>query len=61
MEAGSASTWKLEPETVAAKLVHAVESPRPRARYMVTVPTYLAAVAKWILPTMLADWIAARQ
>jgi NAD(P)-dependent dehydrogenase (short-subunit alcohol dehydrogenase family) len=61
MEAGGASTFKLEPEAVAWKLVHAVESRWPRARYMVTVPTYLACVAKRLLPTVLADWIAVRQ
>jgi NAD(P)-dependent dehydrogenase (short-subunit alcohol dehydrogenase family) len=32
--------WKLPPEAVFAKLVHAVESPKPRARYFVTVPTW---------------------
>jgi len=60
MEAGGKSTFKLEPEAAAAKLVHAVESPRPRVRYMVTVPTYLAATAKRLLPGALADWIVRR-
>jgi short-subunit dehydrogenase len=55
MEAGGRSTFKLEPEAVAAKLVHAVESPRPKARYLVTTPTYLAAIARRILPTPLLD------
>lgn len=60
MEAGGASRFKLEPEAVAWKLVHAVESPRPRRRYMVTVPTHLAAAGKRLLPVSLADWIAQR-
>jgi hypothetical protein len=55
MEAGGTTTFKLPPEAVAAKLVHAVESPRPKARYFVTTPTYLAAVMKRVLPTSLLD------
>jgi NAD(P)-dependent dehydrogenase (short-subunit alcohol dehydrogenase family) len=60
MEQGGKQTFKLEPEAVAWKLVHAVESARPKTRYMVTVPTYVAAVAKRLLPTSLTDWIAQR-
>jgi NAD(P)-dependent dehydrogenase (short-subunit alcohol dehydrogenase family) len=60
MQQGGASTFKLEPEAVAAKLVHAVESRRPRRRYYVTVPTYLAAAGRRLLPPALADWFAAR-
>jgi NAD(P)-dependent dehydrogenase (short-subunit alcohol dehydrogenase family) len=60
MEAGGRSTFKLEPEAVAAKLVHAVESRRPKARYLVTTPTYLAAVARRILPTPLLDRLLLR-
>jgi NAD(P)-dependent dehydrogenase (short-subunit alcohol dehydrogenase family) len=55
MEAGGSSTFKLEPEAVAAKLVHAVESRRPKARYYVTTPTYMAAILKRVLPTPLLD------
>lgn len=60
MEAGGKTTFKLEPEAVAQKLVHALESPRPRARYYVTVPTYVAAYAKRFLPGPAADWIIQR-
>jgi NAD(P)-dependent dehydrogenase (short-subunit alcohol dehydrogenase family) len=55
MEAGGKTTFKLPPEAVAAKLVHAVESPRPKARYYVTTPTYFAAALKRLLPTSLLD------
>ena len=58
MEAGGKTTFKLEPEAVAAKLVHAVESAHPQARYFVTTPTYLAAFAKRLLPTALLDRLA---
>lgn len=60
MEKGGKSTFKLEPEAVAWKLVHAVESARPKRHYMVTVPTYLAAAGKRLLPVALADWLAQR-
>lgn len=58
METGGTSAFKLEPEAVAAKLVHAVESARPRRRYYVTIPTYLAASLKRIAPTSLMDRLA---
>lgn len=60
MERGGKSTFKLEPEAVAWKLVHAVESGRPKRRYKVTVPTYLAAAGKRLLPAPLADWLVQR-
>lgn len=60
MEAGGRQRFKLEPEAVATKLVHAVESRRPKARYFVTVPTHLAAGLKRVLPTTLLDWLLMR-
>jgi hypothetical protein len=60
MERGGKSTFKLEPEAVAWKLVHAIESTRPKRRYKVTVPTYLAAAGKRFLPSPLADWLVQR-
>ena len=35
--------FELPPSAVSARLVHALESPRPRARYRVTTPTRLSA------------------
>lgn len=55
MEAGGQMRFKLQPEAVAAKLVHAVESSRPKARYRVTTPTHVSAVMKRVLPTRLLD------
>ena len=60
LEQGGKSRFKLEPEAVALKLVHAVESPRPKRRYYVTVPTYMAAWAKRLLPPAAADFLAKR-
>lgn len=40
---------------VTHKLIHAVESPRPRARYFVTAPTHVANGLRRFLPTGLLD------
>ena len=47
--------FTLGPEAVLAKTVRALEARRPRARYYVTVPTYLLAGLKWALPTRWLD------
>ncbi len=60
MEADGKQTFKLEPEAVADKLVHAVESARPKLRYYVTTPTYVAAGLKRVLPMRLLDGVLAR-
>jgi NAD(P)-dependent dehydrogenase (short-subunit alcohol dehydrogenase family) len=52
--------FELEPAAVTAKLIHALEAKRPRARYYVTVPTYLMGVARRILPTRALDWLIAK-
>jgi NAD(P)-dependent dehydrogenase (short-subunit alcohol dehydrogenase family) len=48
------------PEAVAAKVAHALESRRPKARYYVTLPAYLLAAARCLLPTAWLDAILAR-
>jgi NAD(P)-dependent dehydrogenase (short-subunit alcohol dehydrogenase family) len=61
LERGGRQTFKLEPEAVVRKLIHAVESPRPKARYRVTVPAHLASLATRVLPTRLLDSLTARR
>jgi NAD(P)-dependent dehydrogenase (short-subunit alcohol dehydrogenase family) len=61
MEAGGKTTFKLEPEAVTRRLIHALESSRPKARYFVTTPTYAAAFLKRVLPTVLLDRVARTQ
>jgi NAD(P)-dependent dehydrogenase (short-subunit alcohol dehydrogenase family) len=58
MEAGGSQTFKLGPEAVAAELVKALESRTPKPRYYVTVPTYVAAFLRRLLPTRALDGIA---
>jgi NAD(P)-dependent dehydrogenase (short-subunit alcohol dehydrogenase family) len=60
MEEGGKKGFKLEPEAVAAKLVHALESKRPKARYYVTFPTYAAAFLRRLLPARALDAVAAK-
>lgn len=52
--------FELPASAVTAKLIHALESPRPKARYYVTTPTYLMGVARRILPTRALDWLIAK-
>jgi NAD(P)-dependent dehydrogenase (short-subunit alcohol dehydrogenase family) len=47
--------FELPASAVTAKLIHALESPRPRARYYVTTPTYLMGMARRLLSTRLLD------
>jgi NAD(P)-dependent dehydrogenase (short-subunit alcohol dehydrogenase family) len=60
MEKGGQQTFKLPPETVAKKLIHALEARRPKARYYVTFPTYAVAVLRRVLTTRALDAVAAR-
>jgi NAD(P)-dependent dehydrogenase (short-subunit alcohol dehydrogenase family) len=57
---GPAAPFTLPPEAVLAKVIHALESPRPRARYYVTFPTYLFGTLKRLLPTSALDWVLRR-
>ncbi len=59
-KSGPAAPFTLPPEAVLKKVVHALESPRPRIRYFVTVPTYLFATLRRILPFRALDWVLAR-
>lgn len=56
-EAGAPDKWQLPASAVTAKLIHALENPRPKARYYVTTPTHLMGFLRRILPTRLLDWV----
>lgn len=47
--------FTLGAEAVLGKVIHALESRRPRIRYAVTLPTYVFAGLKWLLPGRLMD------
>ena len=52
---GPAVPFTLPPEAVLKKVIHALEARKPRARYYVTVPTYLFGYLKRVLPTRTLD------
>ncbi len=52
--------FTLGPEAVLKRVIHALESDNPKARYYVTFPAYLFAFLKRILPAMLLDKILVR-
>ncbi|WP_111638836.1 SDR family NAD(P)-dependent oxidoreductase [Marinomonas shanghaiensis] len=58
---GVTSSQTLPASAVVNKLIHALESTRPKARYYVTLPTYGAVLMKRVLPTCLLDWVMRRQ
>lgn len=60
LKEGPAAPFTLPPEAVLKRVIHALESPRPRARYPVTVPTYLFAILRRLLPTRALDAILRR-
>lgn len=55
LSGGGTKRFKLPPEAVALKLLHALESRKPRRRYYVTVPTYVMAWARRLLPPPALD------
>jgi NAD(P)-dependent dehydrogenase (short-subunit alcohol dehydrogenase family) len=55
LNGGGSKKFKLPPEAVALKLVHALESRKPKRRYYVTVPTYVMAWARRLLPPPVLD------
>jgi len=52
---GPAVPFTLPPEAVLKKVIHALESRRPRARYYVTFPTHLFGFLKRVLSARLLD------
>ncbi len=60
LKEGPAAPFTLPPEAVLRRVIHALESPRPRARYPVTIPTYLFAMLRRLLPTRALDAILRR-
>jgi NAD(P)-dependent dehydrogenase (short-subunit alcohol dehydrogenase family) len=54
---GDAAPFTLGPDAVLKKVIHALESRQPRARYYVTTPTYIFGFLKRVLPTTVLDRI----
>jgi NAD(P)-dependent dehydrogenase (short-subunit alcohol dehydrogenase family) len=54
---GPATPFTLPPEAVLKKVIHALESPRPKVRYPVTLPTYLFGALRRVLTSRGMDRI----
>ncbi|AJE45343.1 SDR family NAD(P)-dependent oxidoreductase [Celeribacter indicus] len=59
-ETSKPDPFELGPEAVSRKLLKALEARRPRARYYVTTPTYVAALSRRLLPQGLSDRLMGR-
>ncbi|KZL00770.1 putative oxidoreductase SadH [Pseudovibrio sp. Ad5] len=57
---GGTTKFKLPPDAVVQKLTHAIEAPKAKARYYVTVPTHIMGTLRRILPTSMIDMILRR-
>ena len=57
---GPVVPFTLGPEAVAKRVIHALESKHPKARYSVTLPTYLFGYLKRLLPVSVLDKILVR-
>jgi NAD(P)-dependent dehydrogenase (short-subunit alcohol dehydrogenase family) len=57
---GPTTPFTLPPEAVLKKVVHALESRRPRPRYYVTLPTHAFGLLKRVLGTRSMDALLAR-
>lgn len=57
---GPRAAFQREPSAVTRRLIHAIESPRPRPRYLITPATHIAEGFRRLLPQRLMDEIARR-
>jgi NAD(P)-dependent dehydrogenase (short-subunit alcohol dehydrogenase family) len=57
LKEGPAAPFTLPPEAVLAKVIHALESPRPKPRYHVTVPTRIFGALRRLLSSRAMDRI----
>ncbi len=54
---GPAAPFTLPAEAVVKRVIHAMESSRPKVRYYVTFPTYLFGFLKRVLPMRYLDYL----
>ena len=58
---GTKSRLKRKPEAVYRMLKHALESPRPRPHYIVTIPAIIGVTLKRLLPASMFYYVMSRQ
>lgn len=54
---GKSQSFMASPEILLTKLIHALESPHPKAHYFVGLPAQLFAFLRRILPDSMLDWV----
>lgn len=59
-ESSGPDAFELPASAVTKKLVHALDSQRPRPRYYVTTPTYLMGALRRVLSTRALDWFTSK-
>lgn len=52
--------FELPASACTKRLIHALESPRPRPRYYVTKPTWIMGTLRRLLPTRALDWVISK-
>lgn len=52
--------FELPPAAVTAKLIHALEAKRPKARYRITTPMHVMEAARRLLSTRALDWLLSK-
>ncbi len=52
--------FELPPQAVSERLLQALESPRPQARYYVTAPTHAVGALRRVLPARAVEWVMGR-
>ena len=57
---GGPDRFELPPSAVTKALLHALESPRPRPRYYVTIPTWIAGTLRRFLSSRAMDRVISR-
>ena len=60
LKEGPAQPFTRPPEAVLRRLIQALEDPRPRPRYYVTLPTHLFGFLRRVLSSRGMDWVVAR-
>lgn len=60
LKEGPAAPFTLPPEAVLKAVIKALESPRPKARYPVTLPSHVLHLLKRLLPDRLLDAVLLR-
>jgi NAD(P)-dependent dehydrogenase (short-subunit alcohol dehydrogenase family) len=60
LKEGPAAPFTLPPEAVLKRLIHALESPRPKPRYYVTTPAFVLAGLRRVLSAGGLDWVLQR-